>query len=162
MLNDGHHLPLRHTADMFYSDQEFALHTLPKLSLDHIVLTSLSKLKVKVATQVLSCLIAIALKESEKKDVAGTAQFCRMMNDFFDCSNVTSLTEHVRKITHPIKPYKTLGDEIFTRLKDVFLKYLYWRESKLQREGNYSADDGGRMLLIPPYPNAIKNISMEI
>ncbi|XP_028413907.1 uncharacterized protein LOC114536754 [Dendronephthya gigantea] len=92
MWNDGRHLLFRHIADMFYSDQEFALHTLPKLSLDHIVLTSYSKMKVKLATQVLSRSVAIALEESGKEDVTGTAQFCRMMNDFFDCTNVRFLT----------------------------------------------------------------------
>ena len=46
MWNNGNYLMFRHIADLFYSDQEFALHTLPKLSLDHIVLTSYSKMKV--------------------------------------------------------------------------------------------------------------------
>jgi hypothetical protein len=63
---------------------------LPKLSLDHIVLTLYSKMKVKLATQVLSGSVAIALEESGKDETGGTAQFCRMMNDFFDCANVRS------------------------------------------------------------------------
>ncbi len=46
MWNNGSYLMFRYIADLFYSDQEFALHTLPKLSLDHIVLTSYSKVKV--------------------------------------------------------------------------------------------------------------------
>ena len=54
MWNDGQYLVFQHIADLFYSDQEFALHTLPKLTLDHIVLTSFSKMKVKLAVQVLS------------------------------------------------------------------------------------------------------------
>ena len=53
MWNNGNYLLFRHIADLFYSDQEFGLHTLPKLSLDHIVLTSYSKMKVKLATQVI-------------------------------------------------------------------------------------------------------------
>ena len=40
MWNDGQYLVFRHMADIFYSDQEFALHTLPKLTYEHIVLTS--------------------------------------------------------------------------------------------------------------------------
>ena len=87
----------KHIADLFYSDQDFALHTLPKLSLDHIVLTSFSKMKVKLARQVLSRFVAISLEESGNEDVLGTAEFCQMMNDFFDCTNVRSLTEHVRR-----------------------------------------------------------------
>jgi hypothetical protein len=90
MWNNGQYLLFRHIADLFYSDQEFAFHTLPKLSLDHIVLTTYSKMKVKLATQVLSRSLAIALEESGKDETGGTAQFCRMMNDFFDCANVRS------------------------------------------------------------------------
>ena len=102
---------------LFYNDQEFALHTLPKLSLYHIVLTSYSKMKVKLATQVLSRSVAIALEESGKEDITGTAQICRMMNDFFDCTNVRSLTEHLRKkeIISSNLMYHATGGRIFSR-----------------------------------------------
>ena len=67
-------------------------------------------------------------------------QFCMMMNDFFDCINVRSLTEHVRKINHFIKPYNSRDDERFTWLKDVFLQYLEnWRKSTLARQGKFSS-----------------------
>lgn len=46
MWNDGKHLLFRHISDLYYRDQEFGLHVLPKLTLDHIVLTSYSKMKV--------------------------------------------------------------------------------------------------------------------
>ena len=48
MWNDGKYLLWRHIADLHYSDQEFPLHALPKLTLDHIVLTSYSKMKVMI------------------------------------------------------------------------------------------------------------------
>ena len=104
----------RHIVDLFYSDQEFPLHTLPNLSLDHIVLTSYSKMKEKLETQVLSRSVAIALEESGKEEVTGSAQFCRMLNDFFDCSNVRSPTEHIRKINYLIKPYESPNDKKLT------------------------------------------------
>ena len=47
-------------ANLFYSDQEFALHALPKLTLDHIVLTSYSKMKV--------CICYFILGSSEKNE----------------------------------------------------------------------------------------------
>ena len=122
MWNDDNHLLFRHIADLFYGDQEFGLHTLPKY---HIVLTSYSKMKVKLATQVLSKSVAISLRESGKKEVLGTAQFCEMMNDFFDCTNVRSKTEHIRKRNQFIKPYTSGNDERFTWLKDVFMKYIH-------------------------------------
>ena len=148
MWNNGSYLLFRHIADLFYSNQEFALHVLPKLSLDHIVLTPYSKMKVKLATQVLSRSVAIALEESGNEEVLGTAQFCRMMNDFFDCTNVRSLTEHVRRRNQFIKPYIAQDDERFVWLKNVFLKYLEnWRQSTMAREGEYSTDDRGKMFI---------------
>ncbi|CAB3980934.1 Hypothetical predicted protein [Paramuricea clavata] len=54
MWNDGQYLIFQRIADLLYSDQDFSLHTLLKLTLDHIVLTSFSKMKVKLAVQVLS------------------------------------------------------------------------------------------------------------
>ena len=81
MWNDGRYLLFRHIADLFYKDQ--ALHVLPKLTLEHIVLTSYSKMKVNLATQVLSQSVAIALEEADNYEVLGTAEFCRMMNSFF-------------------------------------------------------------------------------
>ena len=71
--------------------------------MDHIVLTPYSKMKVKLATQVLSKSVMIALQESGKEDVQETARFCGMINDFFDCTNVRSLTEHIRKRNPLIK-----------------------------------------------------------
>ena len=88
MWNNGNYLLFKHIADLFYSDQDFALHSLPKLSLDHVILTPYSKMKVKLAVQVLSKSVAIALQESDREEVLGTAMFCQMMNSFFDCTNM--------------------------------------------------------------------------
>jgi hypothetical protein len=68
-------------------------------------------MEVKLAVQVLSKSVAIALRESGKEDVTGTAQFCEMMNGFFDCTNVRSLTEHIRKNNSFIMPYESPVDE---------------------------------------------------
>lgn len=146
MWNDGRHLLFRHIADLFYKDQSAALHVLPKLALEHIVLNSFSKMKVKLATQVLSHSVAIALEEAGDDEVLGTAEFCRMMNSFFDCTNVRSRTEHIHKKNEFIKPYASLDDDRFEWLLNLFLVYLEnWRESTLEREGNYSDDARGKM-----------------
>ena len=76
MRNDGNYLLFRDIANLFYSDQELALHSVPKLTLDHVVLTSYSKMKVKLASQVSSKSVAIALEESCDEEVLGTAKFC--------------------------------------------------------------------------------------
>ena len=148
MWNDGQYLLFKHKADIFYRDQAVALHVLPKLTLEHIVLTSFSKMKVKLATQVLSQSVALALQESGNNEVLGTAEFCRMMNDFFDCTNVRSLHEHQRKRNDLLKPYTAVNDDRFGWLRDVFLQYLEnWKSSTLQRDDEYSADDRAKMFL---------------
>lgn len=117
MWNDGQHLLFWHIADVFYKDQTFALHVLPKLTLEHI-------------------------------SHLGTAEFCRMMNLFFDCTNVRSTTEHIHKKNQFIKPYTSLNDDKFDWLLNVFLGYLEnWRKSTLDREGNYSPDARGNIFL---------------
>ena len=148
MWNNGKFLLFRHIADLFYSDQEFALHTLPKLTLDHIVFIPYSKMKVKLATQVFSKSVMIALQESGKEEVLETARFCGMINDFFDCTNVRSLTEHIRKRNPLIKPYTSADDERLSWLLNVFLEYLNsWRNNIATRPGEFSADERGKMFL---------------
>ena len=150
MWNNGQFLLFRHIADLFYSDQEFALHTLPKLTMDHNVLTPYSKMKVKLATQVLSKSVMIALQESGKEDVQETARFCGMINDFFDCTNVRSLTEHIRKRNPLIKPYTSADDERLSWLLNVFLEYLNsWKNNIATQPGTFSADERGKMFLSP-------------
>ena len=116
--------------------------------MDHTILTSYSKMKVKLATQVLSKSVAIALEESGNEEVVRTAKFYQMMNDLFDCTNVRSITEHSRKRNHFIKLYTSCDDEHFTWLTNVFLKYLEdWKQSTLTRPGTYSLDDRGKMFI---------------
>ena len=91
---------------MFHNDQEYALHRLPKLTVDHILLSSFSKMKVRLAVQVLSRTVSTCLIENGDPSVLGTAMFSQMVNDFFDCSNVRSTTEHASKKNDRIKPYE--------------------------------------------------------
>ena len=94
MWNNGQYLLFRHIPDMFHSNQEYALHQLPKLTLDYILLTGYSKMKVKLAVQVLSRTVSTCLVGGDDPSVVGTAIFCQMINDFFNCWNVRSLKEH--------------------------------------------------------------------
>ena len=58
-----------------------------------------------LAVQVLSWSVAIALRETDNDEVCGTAMFCQMLNDFFDCTNVRSTIEDNRKRNMMIKSY---------------------------------------------------------
>lgn len=96
----------------------------------------------------LSRSVAIALQESEDEEVLGTAMFCQMLNDYFDCTNVRSTTEHTRKRNELIKPYSSCEDERLVWMKQVFLKYLDdWKKSTLARPGMFSPDERAKMFL---------------
>ena len=87
------------------------------------------------------------MKETGEEDVKATAEFCEMMNRFFDCTNVRSLKEHIRKKNTFIMSY-TSNDDRLTWLKDVFLQYLEnWKNSTISREGKYSVDERQKMFL---------------
>ena len=96
----------------------------------------------------LSKSVAIALRETSNQEVLETAHFCEMMNNYCDCTNVRSTTEHTRKRNEMIRPYTSNEDEHLAWLKDVFLKYLEdWKRSSMTFEGDYTPTDRQKMFL---------------
>ena len=93
-------------------------------------------MKVNLAVQVLSKSMAEALKRSMPPEVSETAQFCELMNNFFDCCNVRS-----------IKPYKSCNDERFTWLTQTFIKYFTDRKQSVCDRPNFSKDEMARMFI---------------
>ena len=52
---------------------------------------------VKFATQILSESVGKVLEQSRNMETFETARYCKMLDSFFDCLNVRSLTENERK-----------------------------------------------------------------
>ncbi|XP_028394454.1 uncharacterized protein LOC114518646 [Dendronephthya gigantea] len=125
------------------------LHQLPKLTMDHIDLKSFSKMKVSLATQVMSKTVSLALKRYfHEGDADETAKLCEMVNDFFDCLNVRSFHEHERKRNMLLAPYRSSTDVRFDWLENVFLKYLSdWFSSTQTRAGTYTPEQRAQMFL---------------
>ena len=81
LMWNGKELIWSHIAQLYHSDVEQALHQLPKLTPDHINLTSFSKMKVSLAVQVLSKTVALGLRRHYPDGQADeTAKFCEMVN----------------------------------------------------------------------------------
>ncbi len=139
----------RHISALYYADLDQGLHQLPKITPDHINLTSFSKMKVNLAAQVLSSTVAIALRQLYIDGSAEeTARFCEMMNRFFDCLNVQSTSEHTRKRNDFLAPYSSPGDEHLNWLQNTFLVYLrQWLTAIQQHTGNLSNDDRAKMFI---------------
>ena len=93
MWNDGKYLLWQHICELVNDDMERGLKLCPKLSPAHTELTAYSVMNVSVAAQVLSATTSNVLKEYYGHDVHGTADFCKMMDMFFDALNVRSTKE---------------------------------------------------------------------
>ena len=117
---------------MYYRDKAFALHRLPKLTLDYVVLASFSKMKVKLAIQALNRTVSTCLLECNYPIIVGTAIFCLIVNDFFDCTNVRSTSEHETKRNEKIKPCTSPEHERLIWMKDTFPKFLKDRKQNIQ------------------------------
>lgn len=148
MWNDGHYLLWQHIAQLFYQDVENGLKLLPRLTFDHIKLSSYSTMRVNLAAQVLSASVAAVLKAFSPPETAGTAKLCEMVDSFFDCLNVRSTQEHQKKRKPFLAPYISTTDKRFDWLEGEFLKYLKeWKQSTLNRPGNFTANARSRMFL---------------
>jgi len=130
MRNDGYHLFWSHIAQMFHEDLECGLQLLPKLSYDHIMLTSYSKMNVKLAAQVLSTTVSKTIKAYGSPESAGTAKFCEMMDTFFDIVNIRNKTEYVTKLKPNLEPISSPDDPRLSWLLNDFLRYFeHWKKS---------------------------------
>lgn len=138
-----------HIAKLYYADLEQGLHQLPKLTVDHINLTSFSKMKVNLAAQTLSNTMCLALhRHYPEGDAEETARFCEMVNKFFDCLNTRSTTEHARKRNYFLAPYSSIDDERFEWLQNTFLAYLEdWYKAIQDRPGGFSKEHRAKMFL---------------
>ena len=110
MWNDGLFILWQHIAQLFYQDIESGLKLLPKLTYDHINVTSFSAMRVNLAAQVFIASVAAVLRSFSPPDTAGTAKLCEMVYSFFDCLNVRSACEHQRKRKPFLAPYSSLHD----------------------------------------------------
>ena len=72
--NNGYHLLWSHVAQMFHDDPTCGLQ-LPKLTYDHIRLTSYSKMNVKLAAQVLSSTVGNTMTKYGSPDLQKQQSF---------------------------------------------------------------------------------------
>ena len=88
MWNDEYNILWNHISDLFYEDLEYGMRLLRNITLEHINLTSYSKMNVRLAAQVLSTTVSKVLKKFAPSYAAGTSKYCQYINHFFDCLNV--------------------------------------------------------------------------
>ena len=117
---------------------------------DDIELSFRSWMKVNLAVQTLSATNAALLKQYVAEiypDAVGTAEFCSMMNKFFDVMNVRNPEESRQKLKVDSRPYKDVNDERFDWLVNVFLKYFDDWKNKIDSIPGLSDTEKERMFI---------------
>ena len=148
MWNDGKYLLWQHIARMYFMDAESPLKVLPKITYDHISLTPYSVMRVDLAAQILSSTMASVLSHHGGNELSGTSKYCDMIDKFFDCMNVRSVSEHIRKRKNKVAPYTAMDDERFDWLFNVFLNYFdTWKLSIENRGNNFSLNAQSKMFI---------------
>jgi hypothetical protein len=93
----GKLLSWMHVVDLYRHFCTGLYRLCPKLTQEHIQLTSFSVMNVRLAAQVFSSTVANALEAKYGDYISETVLFIRHMNKFFDLLNVKNLTEGIRK-----------------------------------------------------------------
>ena len=147
LWNDGKELVWFHLWKLVNDDINRPNPKIPKLTMDHVNLTSYSCMKVKYATEILSKSVANLLR-SEYPGTEATAKFCEYFDMFFDCLNVRNLYEARNTLKPFTAPYKSTNDPRFEWLEDKFLPYLQsWKDSIKNRPGKFTANDREKMFI---------------
>ena len=71
-----------------------------------------------------------------------------MIDKLFDCMNVWSVSEHIRKCKNNVAPYTAIDDERFDWLFNLFLNYFEaWKLSIENRGNNFSLNAQSKMFI---------------
>ena len=146
LWNDNKYLTWSHVKDLMLEDLDCGLQLCPKITTEHIKLTPYSIMNVRLAAQVLSTSVSIALKSFGPPEATATAKYCEM---FFDCFNVCNTKEYITKQKPFLKPYTFVDDERFQWLMETFLPYFTdWKNSIKSRPGGpFTNTEKSRMFI---------------
>lgn len=116
LYKNGKEILWAHIIEVYNIDSKNVTRKLPKLKFEHVYLDSYSRMRVKLATQVLSNSVANYMEDTLGDKASETVIFLRYMNKFFDTMNVANLTSGKRKRNANIEPFRSSDD---SRLKVI-------------------------------------------
>ena len=149
LWTDNQYLTWNHIKDLMLEDLDCGLQLYPKITTEHIKLTPFSVRNVRLAAQVLSPSVSIALKSFGPPEAIVTAKYCQMFDKFFVCFNVCYTKEYITKQKPFLKSYTSVDVERFQWLMETFLPYFTdWKNSiKSRRGGPYTNTEKSRMFI---------------
>jgi hypothetical protein len=156
---NGKHILWKHLIDVYErSRSESGLYIGKKLKLEHVKLTSYSRMNVRLAAQVLSKSVADLLKTFRElstdnqstsifDDTTETERFCRIFNRLFDCFNTRHLYEAQQKRNDDLAPYTKKYDIRLQWLENEFVPYLESWENYAMSKVGLSLEERRRLTL---------------
>ena len=142
MWKEGNFILWDHLRKRLDDELENGLKLNPKLTINHIQLSSFSCMNVMNA-QTLSATNADILNNYHGPETTQTALYCKHMNNLFDCLNVKSTKEMDYSRNELLKQYTTENDSRSDWLQNRLLPYFNnWKHNILQRPGNFTASTG--------------------
>lgn len=137
-----------HIVNLFKDHCSGGLRLCPKLTRNHIDISSYGCMKVSLAAQVLSSTVANALELVYGAETSETVCFIRHMNKFFDCLNTRSLYEARNTRNENVAPYTSEDDQRLQYLVSDFLEYFSeWKANIANRAGQFSKSEISKMQL---------------
>ena len=147
MCKDGYFLLWNHIRQLFKEDLECGLHLVPKITSEHINLSPFSVMNVRLAAQVLSSSVSVALTTYGPAEARETAKYCYMFDKYFDCMNSRNTTEAHRKQKPDLARNESEDDNRFDWLGNTFLAYLQnWKKS-IEATPNITASQKAKMFI---------------
>ena len=148
LWNAGKDISWMHIVKLFEEHCDQNLYTpCPKLTRGHIDLNAFSKMKVRLAAQVLSETVANSLEMLFDDSVSETVTFIRMMNKFFDCLNVRSPYEGRNKRNQNLDAYTRPDDDRLEWLTKDFLQYFENWKRTIEERGDFTDAEKASMQL---------------
>ena len=93
LWNNSYYLLWKHVSDCYEKDCIGQVRKLPKVTNEHISLTSYSVMRVNLAAQVMSSSVSKVMLAYNPFEALETARFIGLVDKFFDCFNTRSLHE---------------------------------------------------------------------
>ena len=148
MWKEGNFILWDYLRKILDDELENGLKLYPKLTINHIQLSSFSCMNAKLAEQTLSATNADTLSNYYGPETMRTALYCKHINNFFNCLNVKSTKEGNYNRNEFLKPYMTENDFRFDWLQNTLLPYFNnWKHKILQRPGNFTASAREKMFI---------------
>ena len=146
MCKDGYFLLWNHIRQHFKEELECDLHLVPKITSEHINLSPFSVMNVRLAAQVLSSSVSVALATYGPAEARETAKYCYMFDKYCDCMNSRNTTEAHRK-QKPDLAHDSEDDKRFGLLVNTFLAYLQTWKKSIESTPNITASQKAKMFI---------------